>query len=67
MINFLVGGEPLVKIRLALGVRPEQVPIVPLRANQPVQLANEPDQLTLALEQLVEDLIVFFLASHCTL
>ena len=55
MIDLLVLIQPLVEVILALGVRPEHVPIVAVRGDQPVDLKEETHKLRLALQHLVVD------------
>ena len=54
MIDLLGRRESLVEIRLALGVRPEHVPVVAICVHHAIELEDEPDELGLAFQHLVE-------------
>ena len=54
VVDLLSWGQALVEVGLALRVRPQHVPIMPVRAHHTVELKNEADELGLALEHFVE-------------
>ena len=61
MIYFLVFRQPLVEVGLACGVRPQHVPVVPVRALHPIEFKHEFDQSGVAVEHFEAGVRVFAL------
>lgn len=58
LIAVLMSSACLASGAVALGVCPEEVPVVAVGRDQPIEIENEPDKLRVTLQHLVQAVLI---------